>query len=54
MVFRVFIFIILFRTNGKKRYFHENGIRHYDGILFERFILQVLLLQLYSKFLLNN
>ena len=41
MVFRIFIFIFLFRTNGKKEHLDENDFRHGYGNYFESAILKV-------------
>ena len=41
MVFRIFIFIFLFRTNGKKEHFDENDFRHGYGNYFESANLKV-------------
>ena len=40
-VFRVFIFIFLFKTNGKKNHLNENGLCHCYGIFSESTILKV-------------
>ena len=41
MVFRVFIFIFMFRTNGKKVYLDEKNFRHCFVNFFESAILKV-------------
>ena len=41
MVFRIFIFIFLFRANDKKEYLDENDFRHGYGNYFESAILKV-------------
>ena len=41
MVFRIFIFIFLFRANGKKEYLDENDFCHGYGNYFESAILKV-------------
>ena len=41
MVFYEFIFIFLFRTNGKKGQMDQNDFRHFFGDIFERTILEV-------------
>ena len=51
MVFRVFIFIFLFRTNGKKVCLDENDFRQCYSNFFETTFLKVTLC---SRFLLNN
>ena len=47
MIFRVFIFIFLFRTNDKKGHLNENDFRHCYGIFFrkwhsERYLITVM------------
>ena len=41
MVFRIFIFIFLFRINGKEEDLDENDFRHGYGNYFESAILKV-------------
>ena len=41
MVFRVFLFICLFRNNGKKEHLDQNDFRHGYGNYFESTILKV-------------
>ena len=56
MVFHVFIFIFLFRNNGKWEQLDENDFRHCYGIFFESVILNLLdhKSQPYLKFFFNN
>ena len=54
MVFYVFIFIFLLRTNIKKRYLNESDFYHCYRNLFETAIPKVTWSQLCSKFFLNN
>ena len=54
VVFRVFIFIFLFRNNGKKELLDENDFRHGFGNYFASAILKVTCYQLCSKLFLNN
>ena len=54
VVFRVFIFIFLFRTNGKKEHLDENNFLHYYGNFFEGAIGKVALSQPCFNFFLNN
>ena len=53
-VFRVFIFIVLFRINIRKGYLDESVFRHCYGNFFESVILKVTWSQLCLKFLLKN
>ena len=41
MVFRIFIFTFLFRSNGKKEHLDENDFRNGYGNYFESAILKV-------------
>ena len=45
MVFRVFIFILLLRTNGKKEHLDENDFRHCYVFFFESAAVKVTLSQ---------
>ena len=54
MEFRVFIFILLFRTKGKKEHLDENDFRQGYGNYFESATLKATWYQLWSKFFLNN
>ena len=54
MVFRVFIFIFLFRTNAQKEHLGGNNFCHCYGIFFGSVVLNVTWSQLCSKFFLNN
>ena len=54
MVFRVFIFIFLFRTNFRKWYLDESDFHHCHGNFFESAILKVTWSELFLKFFLNN
>ena len=54
MVFHVFNFSFLFRTNFKKGYLDDSDLRHCYGHYFESAILKVTWSQLCPKFLLNN
>ena len=54
MVFRVFIFILLLRTNGKKEHLDENDFRHSYVFFFESAALKVTLSQKCSQVFHNN
>ena len=53
MVFHIFIFIFLVRTNGKKEHLDANDFHHSYGNYFESAIMKVTWYQLCSKFFLN-
>ena len=54
MVFWVFIFYFLFRSNDKKEHLDENHFRHGYGNYFKSAVLKVTWFQLCSTFFLNN
>ena len=54
MVFRVFIFILLFWTNCRKEHLDENDFHQGYGNYFESASLKVTWYQLFSKSFLNN
>ena len=54
MVFCVFIFYFLFRSNGKKKHLDENNFRHSYDNYFKSAVLKVSQFQLHSTFFLSN